>query len=133
MEFKTNKDLSQIDLLALYESVGWTSYTKDPMNLQQAVYNSTAVISAWQDNELIGLTRGISDCISILYIQDLLVKPEWQTRKVGTRLLTSLMNQFPNVRQTVLLTDNTKTLQSFYEQSGFKRAETSVMGYYHFK
>jgi len=71
------------ELVDLYASVGWEAYASDPEELARAVAGSTWVMTARHDGELIGLARGLSDDVSIFYLQDILVRPEWQRRGVG--------------------------------------------------
>jgi ribosomal protein S18 acetylase RimI-like enzyme len=71
----------------LYNSVGWSSYTAQPAILNQAIINSLDVITAWQNQRLIGLIRTVGDGQTILYIQDLLVAPGFQQQGIGTKLM----------------------------------------------
>ncbi len=61
-------------IMELYEDVDWSEYTKDPLRLEKAFDNSLSVLSAWSDDELMGLIRVVGDGLTIVYIQDLLVK-----------------------------------------------------------
>lgn len=117
-QFKQEKQLTQADLFMLYNSVGWTSYTKDLAKLQRAVANSQAVITVWLRAELVGLIRTIGDQETILYIQDLLVKPEYQHQGLGTELIQQVLKRNSGIRQVVLLTDNTIKTRAFYEKQG---------------
>lgn len=119
MEFKTEKNLAVDQLVKLYDSVGWLAYTKEPQRLVQAVAQSLAVISAWQEGQLIGLVRAVGDGETILYIQDLLVQPQWQNRGVGSQLMARLLAEYPEVRQKVLLTEDAPDVRHFYEKWGF--------------
>ena len=105
-ELRINPDLPLDALLALYDSVGWAAYTRDPAGLQTALRNSTYVVAAWRDGQLMGLARALSDDISIVYIQDILVRPEIQRGGVGRALLAHLLERFAHVRSVVLLTDS---------------------------
>lgn len=106
-------------LVNLYDSVGWTSYTRDPERLERAIAQSSYVVSAWHEAALLGLARVLSDDISIAYIQDLLVRPEAQGRGVGTRLLGDCLARYAHVRQKVLLTDGEPQQLRFYARMGF--------------
>ena len=107
------------ELLALYSSVGWEAYTADPAGLAAAVANSTLVVEARAAGQLIGLARGISDNVSIFYLQDILVRPEWQRHGIGRKLLGICLNRFAHVRQKVLLTDDAPAQHQFYEAMGY--------------
>ncbi|WEV44386.1 GNAT family N-acetyltransferase [Lactobacillus sp. ESL0684] len=117
-QFKQENQLTQADLFMLYNSVGWTSYTKDLAKLQRAVANSQAVITVWLRAELVGLIRTIGDQETILYIENLLVKPEYQHQGLGTELIQQVLKRNSGIRQVVLLTDNTVKTRAFYEKQG---------------
>ena len=112
-------DLDFSQILALYESVGWTNYTKDPDMLKAALANSLAVIGAFQGGKLVGLARAVGDGASILYVQDILVIPGFQRMGIGSRLLKRLLAMYPRVYQKVLLTDDTEKTVGFYKSLGF--------------
>ena len=48
-------------LSLLYNSVGWTSYTKDPASLVAAVEGSDYVVTAFEHSKLVGMARAISE------------------------------------------------------------------------
>ena len=84
--YSPDRPVSQSDLLALYGSVGWSSYTRDPAGLHRAVAGSLWRMGAWDGPELVGLVRAVGDDVSIAYVQDVLVRPDRQRRGIGARL-----------------------------------------------
>jgi GNAT superfamily N-acetyltransferase len=115
------------ELLALYGSVGWTSYTRDPDALARAVRQSGFVWTARSESgELVGLIRGVTDDVSILYVQDILVLPEWQRRGVGRALMEAVLTRYDHVGQMVLLTDNRPEQLAFYGSLGFHNTRDLV-------
>lgn len=106
-------------LVDLYDAVGWTRYTTDPERLRTAVSRSLRVVSAWSDSRLIGLARVVGDGVTIIYLQDILVHPDFQRRGIGSSLLTEALRPFSDVRQQVLLTDDEPRQRAFYEAEGF--------------
>ena len=117
---QTVEEVVAADLQSLYSSVGWQAYTADIAGLERAVRNSTYVVEARAGNELIGLARGMSDDVSIFYLQDILVHPSWQRRGVGRALLLDCLSRFSHVRQKALLTDDEPSQRMFYEAMGFR-------------
>lgn len=111
------------ELKPLYESVGWTSYLRYPELLPTAYANSLKAFATFDGNRLVGIIRAVGDGVSILYIQDLLVHPEYQRRGIGRRLITEMLNAFPDVNQTVLLTDDSDATVRFYESVGFQQVQ----------
>jgi ribosomal protein S18 acetylase RimI-like enzyme len=69
---------------------------------------------------LIGLARGLSDDSAVFFLQDILVKPEFQRKGIGKKLLENCLERFKHVRSKVLLTDDDEVQKVFYESLGFK-------------
>lgn len=124
LEFADDEVIPIQELVTLYESVGWMLYAADPDGLARAVDRSTYVVTARDnDGELIGLARCLSDDVSIMYLQDLLVNPDWRRRGIGTFLAQVCLRRFAHVRQRVLLTDDDPALVAFYEKLGYVTTE----------
>ena len=122
IEIRIGCELPADQLLALYESVGWSAYTNEVRGpeLQDAIRNSTYVVSAWSGGTLVGLTRGLSDDSSIFYLQDILVNSKFQRKGIGKQLMNNCLERFSHVRSRVLLTDDEEKQRQFYESFGFK-------------
>jgi len=108
------------ELVELYDSVGWSAYTEDPPALAAAIAGSTFVVTARDGGLLVGLARGLSDDVSIFYLQDLLVRPSHQRRGIGRQLLDSCLHRYGHVRQRVLLTDDEDHQHRLYRAAGFE-------------
>jgi len=118
LEVATTVD--QQALLALYTAVGWSAYTNDPNQLAAAIDSSDFVVTAVEEGSLIGLTRCVSDNVSIAYIQDILVHPDHQRKGIGKALVEAILHRYAHVRQKVLLTDDRPEQLRFYETLGFR-------------
>ncbi|MFJ7886911.1 GNAT family N-acetyltransferase [Lysinibacillus xylanilyticus] len=121
--FKEEKYIDKNDLKVLYEDVEWYAYTKDLDQLQQALLNSINVLSAWENNQLIGLTRVVGDGLTILYIQDILVLNSHQNRGIATDMMNHILEKYKDVRQKVLLTEEAPDVRHFYEKNGFQSCD----------
>ena len=112
------------ELVDLYSSVGWVRYAQAADDLLAAVQRSTYVVTARESDELVGLARCMSDDVSIAYIQDILVKPEFQRSGIGRALMEAVLARFASVRQVGLLTDDEERQHAFYESMGFRNITT---------
>lgn len=118
----TIRELTEFDfdtILKLYASVGWTNYTDNPEMLKKAYENSLLTLGAYDVDKLVGVIRTVGDGYSIVFIQDILVFPEYQRKGVGTKLIREIMDRFSEVYQIELMTDNTPKTVSFYQSVGF--------------
>ena len=118
--YKTNDAISFEEIFPLYGAVGWTNYTTNPTMLKNALEHSLFLISARDENgKLIGFLRAVGDGYSILYIQDIIVLPEYQRQGIGTQLLRQTLEHFKEVYQIILTTDSELKTIAFYEANGF--------------
>lgn len=116
---KEYMDYNEQEILSLYESVGWDNYTKNPQMLKEAYLHSLRIYAAYVDNKPVGIVRVVGDGSSVVFVQDLLVYPEYQRQGIGTALLKMIMEEYQNVYQMHLMTDNTEKTIAFYQSLGF--------------
>ncbi len=120
MEIREYKTYREMDILNLYASVGWTAYTRSPEVLRKGFENSLLTLAAYEGERLIGIIRVVGDGHTIVFIQDILVLPEYQRKGIGSALLQSILEQYSNVRQIELITDNDPKTISFYRSIGLQ-------------
>ncbi|MBD8500726.1 GNAT family N-acetyltransferase [Paenibacillus arenosi] len=121
--FKANKNINQEQLLKLYNDVEWYAYTNDMPQLQQALLQSLDVISAWDQEVLVGLIRVVGDGLTIVYVQDILVLNAYQNRGIASQLMEQMMTKYTHVRQKVLLTEEAPDVRHFYEKNDFESCD----------
>ena len=109
----------EAEILGLYTSVGWTNYSDNPTMLRNAYLNSLKIYGAYVDDKLIGVIRVVGDGYSVIFIQDLLVHPEFQRKGVGTLLLKKVLCEYDSVYQMHLITEDSEKTISFYKSLGF--------------
>lgn len=114
------------DLLALYSSVGWTNYTNNPTMLEQAVKASLWQLAVYDEKELVAYIRLVGDGHSVIFVQDLLVRPDHQRQGIGRKLLTEALATFPNVYQRLLVTERSEKNLVFYQSLGFVELSEQV-------
>lgn len=117
------------DVLLLYASVNWQAYTDDPERLRAALCNSSLVRVCLIDSNLVGLIRVVSDNHTICYIQDILVRPDYQRRGIGRALVEGVLAHYADVRQVVLMTDDEERQARFYESLGFREIKDDLRGF----
>ena len=117
--YKKNAQLSEYNIKTMYEDAGWTDYAKDLGKLMKAIEASLMVITAWHGENLVGLIRAVGDGVTILYIQDILVLKSYKRKGIGSSLLNRVLEHYKDVRQKVLLTDESEETRGFYEANGF--------------
>ena len=108
------------DVLHLYQAVGWTNYTNQPQMLEQALSHSLASYVARDDEKIVGLVRLIGDGFSSVFIQDLLVLSSYQRQGIGSSLMKQALDDYKDVYQVQLATDESEKTLAFYRSLGFE-------------
>ena len=123
MEIRKHDIFHLEEIINLYQSVGWTNYLERISVLEEAYANSLCVIGAYDNEKLVGIIRAVGDGQTIVFVQDIIVLPEYQRKGIGTKLLKAVMDKFHDVYQMELLTDNTEKTKAFYRSVGFTASD----------
>ncbi|MEI3321564.1 MAG: GNAT family N-acetyltransferase [Eubacterium sp.] len=105
----------------LRESVGWNNWSKE--QAEKALENSYYSIVIFYNDNAIGMGRVVGDGIYFTIV-DIVVRPEYQGRKIGTTIMNSILeyiekNMCEGSRVSVqLLAEVGK--EQFYIKQGFK-------------
>ena len=112
------------DVLHLYQAVGWTNYTHQPEMLEQALSHSLAIYVALDGDAVVGLIRLVGDGFSSVLVQDLIVLPNYQSQGIGSALMKQALEDFKEVYQVQLATEQTEKNVGFYRSIGFETLST---------
>jgi ribosomal protein S18 acetylase RimI-like enzyme len=109
-------DLHQLQAL-LNKSTFW-AIDRQIEDLKIALDRSDPVVSAWDENNLVGFARATSDGIYRATIWDVVVDPDYQRLGLGRKLVETVLAHSSMIRvERIYLT--TTHQQSFYERLGF--------------
>ena len=123
MEIRKYEIFHLEEIINLYQSVRWTNYLERISVLEEAYANSLCVIGAYDNEKLVGIIRAVGDGQTIVFVQDIIVLPEYQRKGIGTKLLKAVMDKYHDVYQMELLTDNTEKTKAFYRSVGFTASD----------
>ena len=124
---ENNKNVQEFNFL--YNSVGWGAY--DENISKKALDNTFYSISIYEEDKIIGYGRLIGDNICFIYVHDVMVLPEYQSKKIGTLVMNKLLEKIneikkenPNLR---VYLGASKNKEKFYEKFGFiKRIDANL-------
>lgn len=126
---ENNKNVDEFNLL--YNSVGWGAY--DDYISKQALDNTYYSISVYDDDKIIGYGRLIGDTICFMYIHDVMVIPEYQTKKIGTMIMNKLLEKIKELQKENpdlrVYLGASKNREGFYEKFGFVKRIDADLGY----
>jgi ribosomal protein S18 acetylase RimI-like enzyme len=117
-------DLDQLQ--ALFNLAAFWARDRRRQDLAVAIAHSNPVISAWDDDRLVGFSRGMSDGIYRATIWDVVVHPDYQGVGLGRKLVETILADpvVAHVEKVYLMTTNQ---QRFYEKIGFRLYDSTTM------
>lgn len=114
----------------LYDLVGWGAYDKEIS--KKALNNTYYSISIYDDNKIIGYGRLIGDSICFMYIHDVMVVPEYQNKKIGTRIMNKLIEKIETIKRENpdmrVYLGASKGKEDFYKKFGFIERKDAGLG-----
>ena len=114
----------------LTDYVGWGCTNREIVEI--ALKNTVYSICAYDDNKIIGFGRLIGDTAMFLYIQDIMVLPEYQRQQVGSSIMKYLINKVDEFKKDNLdirtYLGASKGKDAFYKKFGFVTREEAGLG-----
>lgn len=104
IEIRETLDISKEDIIEIYRANQWSSADK-PEELYKALLNSHSLISAWDQERLIGLGNAISDGYVVVYYPHLIVHPDYHGKGVGKLILSRFQEKYGNFHQQILVAE----------------------------
>lgn len=99
--------------------------------LKKALANTYYSVSIYDDETIIGYGRLIGDGICFMYIHDVMVRPNYKNKKIGTMIMNKLLDKIKTIeRENPYLRvylGASKGKEEFYEKFGFvKRIDADL-------
>ena len=114
----------------LTKLVGWG--TRENNIVEEALKNTLYSLCVYDVDKLIGYGRIIGDKTIFLYIQDIIVIPEYQGKKIGTGIMNKLIekiNEYKKINSEIrTYLGASKGKESFYEKFGFVSRPNEELG-----
>ena len=88
--------------------------------LEQALSHSLEIYVALDGGAVVGLIRLVGDGFSSVLVQDLIVLPIYQRQGIGSALMKQALEDYKDVYQVQLVTDQTERTLGFYRSMGFE-------------
>lgn len=122
VEFRNTHEFTKEELERLFLSVDWSS-GHYPDKLVTAMKNYSTVISAWDNDRLVGMICAMDDGVMTAYVHYLLVEPDYQGKAIGRRLVEMVKEKYKDYLRVVVIAYNKE--MKFYENCGFEKSDTS--------
>ena len=117
IKYTEEKKFTQEQVQKLFLSVGWTSGNY-PKRLYKALMNSSTVLTAWDEEELVGLIRVLDDTEMLAQIHYVLVRPDHQGKGIAGAMLEYIKEKYKDFMYIEVMPEDKKNVP-FYEKHGF--------------
>ena len=117
IKYTEEKKFTQEQVQKLFLSVGWTSGNY-PKRLYKALMNSSTVLTAWDEEELVGLIRVLDDTEMLAQIHYVLVHPDHQGKGIAGAMLEHIKEKYKDFMYIEVMPEDKKNVP-FYEKHGF--------------
>jgi GNAT superfamily N-acetyltransferase len=118
--FELDDDPGRIDVDAVHAYLADESYWAKgrPRDVvERLVREATRVVGLYRDGRQVGFARAVSDGVSVAYLADVYVLPEFRGRGLGVELVREAVESGPFARVRWLL--HTRDAHDLYAKFGF--------------
>jgi predicted N-acetyltransferase YhbS len=118
INYRIGHDLQLEEVIALYRnsSLGARRPVGEPERMFNMLKNANLVITAWDDNKLIGIARALSDFSFVTYLSDLAVDEAYQRQGIGKELIRQTQQVAPAAKIILLAAP---AAEHYYPHIGF--------------
>lgn len=122
-EFEIVPSAEQV--IDLYDSAGLPRPIKNQQRIQKMFNNSNLIVTAWDKEILVGVSRSITDWVWCCYLADLAVRKEYQGQGIGKRLVQLTKERL--CEQSMILLLSLPSVMNYYPKLGFVKQESSFI------
>jgi len=122
--YTEEKKFTQDEVQNLFLSVGWIS-GQYPVRLYKALMHSSTVITAWDNEQLVGLVRLLDDSELTAYMHYVLVDPAYHGQGIAGTMIEMVKEKYKNYLYIEIMPEESKNA-AFYEKHGFTLMQDGV-------
>ena len=122
--YTEEKKFTKEQVQQLFLAVNWVS-GKYPERLYKALMNSSTVLTVWDDEKLVGLTRVLDDTEMLAQIHYVLVHPVYQGKGIAGSMIERIKEKYRDFLYIEGMPED-KANVPFYEKHGFSVMENGA-------
>jgi predicted N-acetyltransferase YhbS len=127
MEITYRNDITpQSDhIIDVYNSSGINRPTTDKQRIEKMYANSNLILTAWDDDKLVGVSRSLTDFCYCCYLSDLAVRKEYQKCGIGKKLIELTKENISE--QTTLILLSAPAAINYYPKVGMEKIDNGFI------
>lgn len=123
--YRTDIMPSTGQIIDVYNNSGINRPTEDKERIAKMHTNSNLIVTAWDNDKLVGISRSLTDFCYCCYLSDLAVRKDYQTSGIGKKLVELTKDKIGE--QTALILLSAPTAMEYYTKIGFRKIENGFI------
>ncbi|WP_406866413.1 GNAT family N-acetyltransferase [Priestia megaterium] len=119
------EDVEWSRMKEIYHSLGWKNH--DEEKIKKVFQSSSVVAIAYDEDNIAGFGRALSDGVFNAAIYDVVVDEHYQNKGIGQRIIENLLAQLDGISCVHLV--STAGNEEFYRKAGFRKMKTGMARY----
>jgi len=126
MEITYRKDIvpGTGQIIEVFNSSGINRPIDDKERIAKMFSHANLIVTAWEEEKLVGIARSLTDFCYCCYLSDLAVRKEYQARGIGKKLIELTKNSIGGQAALILL--SAPAAMDYYPKVGFQKAATGL-------
>ena len=125
IEYFTDRIPKAEEVIELYDNCGLPRPTHDEERIQKMFENSNLIVTAWENEKLVGVSRSITDWVWSTYLADLAVHADYKKSGIGKKLI-EITKEKAGARSMILLL-SVPTAMEYYPKVGFEKQNSAFI------
>ena len=125
IKYLKNVDLNLEDIILVFEKSSINRPIGNKNRIKSMFDNSNLIISAWDQDKLVGLCRALTDFSYCCYLSDLAVDMDYQRQGIGRTMIDLVKKELSDEVALILLSAPSSML--FYPKVGFGKIENGFI------
>jgi len=125
IQYSFDKIPTADEVISLYNNAGLPRPVNDKERIQKMYDNSDLVVTAWDGELLVGVSRCITDWVWSCYLADLAVAPGYKKSGIGKKLIDLTKEKLGEQSMVLLL--SVPTAMEYYPKVGFTKLDNSFI------
>lgn len=118
IQYRLDANITPSQLADVFQRAGLNRPTEDLARMSQMLAHANLLITAWDDEKLIGVARSLSDFCFCCYLSDLAVDKAYQRKGIGKQLINLTRDRI-GIKTTLLLLSASNAM-TYYPKVGFE-------------
>ena len=123
--YSFDKRPSADQIIELYDNAGLPRPTNDKERIQKMFDHSNLIVTAWDNDVLVGVSRSITDWVWACYLSDLAVRHAYKKAGIGRQLINLTKEKVGD--QSMILLLSVPGAMEYYPKVGFVKQESSFI------